>query len=50
MALLRHPDIQPHLVNNANERAVDIAKRSGLSSALFEMAISAFTIETGLID
>lgn len=50
MALLLHPGIKPDLLNNSNEKASEIARRSGRSFPMFQMAHSAFTNKLGLID
>lgn len=50
MTLLLEPNCDSGALNNSNETAAEIARRTGLSYALFEMGHSAFTVETGLID
>lgn len=50
VTLLMDERIKPDLLNNSNESAADIAKRSGLSLPLFDMAHSALTVETGIVD
>lgn len=48
--LLMHPDIDSDALNNSDETAADIAKRTGLTFPIFEMGHSAYRIETGIID
>lgn len=50
MTLLFHPDIDPDLLNNCNEKAAEIAKRSGRAFPIFQMADTAFQNDIGLID
>lgn len=50
MTLLFHPDIDPNLLNNSNEKAAEIAKRSGRAFPIFQMADTAFQNKIGLID
>lgn len=50
MALLFHPDIDPDLLNNSNEKAAEIARRSGRALPIFQMGHSAFRNQIGLID
>lgn len=50
MTLMMEPDCNTALLNNSNETAADIAKRTGLSFELFEMGNSEFSVDTGLID
>lgn len=42
--------LKKDLKNNSGETALQIARRSGLSAPLFEMAHSALSVETGIID
>lgn len=50
MTLLLEPNCDTGALNNSEETAATIAKRTGLSTPIFEMGHSAFTVETGLID
>lgn len=50
MTLLLDPNCNSNALNNSNETAAEIARRTGLSYPIFEMGHSAFTVETGLID
>lgn len=50
MTLMLHPDVQPHLTNNSNETAADIARRTGLTFPVFEMAHAAFGDNENRID
>jgi ankyrin repeat protein len=50
MTLFMNPKIDPEMKNNSKETAFEIAKRTGLSFPIFEMANSALTVETGIID
>lgn len=50
MTLMLEPDCDTAALNNSDETAAEIARRTGLSFALFEMGHSAFTVETGLVD
>uniref|UniRef100_A0A182J4C9 Uncharacterized protein n=1 Tax=Anopheles atroparvus TaxID=41427 RepID=A0A182J4C9_ANOAO len=50
MTLLMNEECDPERRNNSNETAEQIAKRSGLSYTLFQMAHPAFRVETGMID
>ncbi|KAG5675596.1 hypothetical protein PVAND_005489 [Polypedilum vanderplanki] len=50
VTLFMHPKIDIQLVNNSNETAAQIAKRTGFSLPLFDMANSALSVETGIID
>lgn len=50
MTMMLNPNIQPHLINNSNETAADIARRSGLTFPIFEMAHSAFADNANRID
>lgn len=42
MTLMLNPNVQPHLTNNSNELAAEIARRTGLTFPVFEMAHPAF--------
>ncbi|XP_065357723.1 ankyrin repeat domain-containing protein 49 [Calliphora vicina] len=48
--LLMDQNINAKALNNSDETACEIALRSGLTGPVFEMAHSAYDIETGLID
>ncbi|KAL1396799.1 hypothetical protein pipiens_010256 [Culex pipiens pipiens] len=50
VTLLMDDRVRPGLVNNSNETAAAIAKRSGLSHALFEMGHPGYTVEMGMLD
>lgn len=50
MTMMLDPNVQPHLTNNSNETAADIARRTGLTFPVFEMAHSAFTDNINRID
>ncbi|ETN67348.1 ankyrin repeat domain-containing protein 49 [Anopheles darlingi] len=50
VTLLMNEACDPERRNNSNERAEEIAKRSGPSFPLFAMAHSAYRVETGMID
>lgn len=50
VTLLMDERVRPGLVNNSNEMAAAIAKRSGMSHALFEMGHPAYTVEMGVLD
>ncbi|XP_062551432.1 ankyrin repeat domain-containing protein 49 [Armigeres subalbatus] len=50
ITLLMDERIKPDLLNNSGEKAADIAKKSGFTFPLFEMAQSALSVETGLLD
>lgn len=50
MTLLMEPNCNAAALNNSNETAAEIARRTGLSYPLFEMGHTAFTVETGLVD
>lgn len=50
MTLMLNPNVQPHLTNNSNETPAAIARRSGLTFPVFEMAHSAFTDNVIKID
>lgn len=50
MTLLFQPDINAGALNNSEETAAQIARRTGLTYPIFEMGHSAFQVETGLID
>lgn len=50
ITLLMNEQCDPERRNNSDETAAQIAKRSGESYPLFEMAHSAFNVETGMID
>jgi ankyrin repeat protein len=48
--LFMNDKLKPDLLNNSGETAAQIAKRTGLSYGLFEMAHSSLTVDTGIID
>ncbi|XP_055592901.1 ankyrin repeat domain-containing protein 49 [Uranotaenia lowii] len=50
VTLLMNDNIKPDMVNNSGETAATIAKRTGLSYPMFEMAHSSLSVETGIID
>jgi ankyrin repeat domain-containing protein 49 len=50
ITLFMEPNLKLNLENNSEEKASDLAKRSGLCYPLFKMAHTAFTVETGLIE
>lgn len=50
VSLLFHPDVQPHVRNNSNDTAAELARRTGPTSAIFEMGHPAFQNTIGLID
>lgn len=50
MTLMLDPNCDASLLNNSNETAAEIARRTGLSYPLFDMGHSAYSVETGLID
>lgn len=50
MTLLLNEKIQPAAVNNSQETAADLARRTGLTYPIFEMAHPAYTVHTDLID
>uniref|UniRef100_A0A1B0DND8 Fetal globin-inducing factor n=1 Tax=Phlebotomus papatasi TaxID=29031 RepID=A0A1B0DND8_PHLPP len=50
VTLLFHPKINADLVNNSNEKADFIAKRTGQTLPIFRMGHSALQVETGIID
>lgn len=50
MTLMLNREIQPKLVNNSNETAADIARRTGLTFPVFEMAHSSFVDNVQMID
>lgn len=50
MTLMLEADCDTGALNNSEETAATIARRTGLSAPLFEMGHTAFTVETGLID
>lgn len=50
MTLLARPDVRADCVNNSAETAATIARRTGLSFALFEMGHSAFRSEMGMME
>lgn len=50
MTLLMEPNIDAAALNNSNETAADIARRTGLTFPVFEMGHSAYAVDTGLID
>lgn len=50
VSLLFHPDVQPSVVNNSNDTAAELARRTGPTSAIFEMGHTAFQNKIGLID
>lgn len=50
MTLLMETNIDAAALNNSNETAADIARRTGLTFPVFEMGHSAYAVDTGLID
>lgn len=50
MTLMLEPDCNIAALNNSEETAADIARRTGLSYQIFEMGHPAFSVETGLVD
>lgn len=50
MTLMMDEHCNANALNNSNETAADIARRTGLTYPVFEMGHSAYTVETGLID
>lgn len=50
MTLMLEPKCDATLLNNSNETAGDIARRTGLSYPMFEMGHPAYSVETGMID
>lgn len=50
MTLMMEPNCNTAALNNSEETAAEIARRTGLSYPLFAMGHSAYTVETGLID
>lgn len=50
MTIMLQPNVQPHLINNSKETAADIARRTGLTFPVFEMAHSAFVDNAVRID
>lgn len=50
VSLLFHPDVKPDVVNNSNDTAAALARRTGPNAAIFEMGHSAFQNSIGLID
>ncbi|KAJ6633300.1 Ankyrin repeat domain-containing protein 49 [Pseudolycoriella hygida] len=50
MTLMLNPGVEPHLTNNSKETAADIARRTGLTFPVFEMAHSAFVDNVNRID
>lgn len=50
MTLMMETNCDTGALNNSEETAAEIARRTGLSYRLFEMGHTAFTVETGLID
>lgn len=50
VTLFMNPKVQPDLLNNSNEKAQQIAKRTGLTLPLFDMIHPALSVETGMID
>lgn len=50
MTLMLDPNCDPGALNNSDETAAQIARRTGLSHPIFEMGHTAFTIDTGLVD
>jgi hypothetical protein len=45
-----NPKIDPEIQNNSNEKAYQIAKRTGMSYPLFDMVNTALFVNTGVID
>lgn len=50
MTLMLNPNVQPHLTNNSKETAADIARRTGLTFPVFEIAHPAFADNVTRID
>lgn len=50
MTLMMEPNCNTAALNNSNETAAEIARRTGMSYPIFEMGHSAFSVETGLVD
>lgn len=50
VALLSHDRIKPELLNNSEETAFAIARRTGTSYPVFEMFKKGVQVETGLVD
>lgn len=50
VALLSHDSIKPDLLNNSDETAFAIARRTGTSYPVFEMFRKGVQVETGLVD
>lgn len=50
VTLFMNSNINPEIMNNSNEKAYQIAKRTGLSFPLFDMVNTALFVKTGIID
>lgn len=50
MTLMLDDKFDAATLNNSNETASDIARRTGLTFSIFEMGHTAFKVNTGLID
>jgi len=50
VTLFMNPKIDPEIRNNSNEKAYQIAKRTGMSFPLFDMVNTALFVNTGIID
>lgn len=50
VALLFHDNIKPELLNNSNETAFAIARRTGTTYPVFDMVKPGVNVEAGLID
>lgn len=48
--LLNDPNVKPELLNNSNETAFQIARRTGTTYPVFDMAKTAFNVEVGMVD
>lgn len=48
--LFMNENINPRALNNSEETAEDIARRTGLTYPIFEMGHPAYEVETGIID
>ncbi len=50
VTLLMDSNLDPNAKNNSDEKAFQIAKRTGLTCSLFDMVNPALSVETGIID
>lgn len=50
MTLMLESNCNSGALNNSEETAADIARRTGLTFSVFEMGHSAFNVETGMVD